>query len=212
MKPKCVLFIFFILFTVNGIHAQSRSCDEIISKGDTLICKDYLGKNKFPFDEHFYVDNTRIFTRRWLGKKNGEFECTQYKSAGAFAKMNGPAYHFYQDGAVKATTFMEHDKVIGPCRAYYQSGSLKQKCEGHLKGKVNGIMTTFHENGQVNSKTRWENGRLREILVYKDELGIDLPIGTFKDGNGIWNLIEKGDPAILYQYKDGKVINKKTLK
>lgn len=129
-----------------------------------------------------------------------------------FAKANGPAYMYYPNGAVKATTFFQHGKKIGPCKKYYPSGALEQTCERHIEGKQDGLQVKWHENGQLKSKARWENGRLREILAYKDEQGKDMLIGTFKDGNGDWLWHEKGKPAVVYTYKNGKFMKKKTLK
>ena len=191
--------------------AQSKHCDKLVEKGDTIICQDFTRKGKL-FREHVYVNGKYDFTRRWHYRKNGEFECLYQKSKGAFAKQNGPAFAFYSNGILKASTFFEHGHKIGPCKYYYPSGKIKRKCQHHINGNLDGIHTDFFENGQLHSKARWEKGRLQEILAYKDENGTDLYVGSFKDGNGTWIWTEIGKAPMVFTYRNGRLVNKKRLK
>lgn len=209
MKTYITLLV-LVLVPLGGVSAQFKHCDKLVRLGDTIVCQDFTGKGKL-FREHYYVNGERVFTRWWRHKKNGAKEWTQNKSKGPFGKRNGPAYMYYPDGKTKATTFYEHNKKIGPCKEYYPSGTLKQTCEKHIKGKTHGIHTSYYENGQLKDQTRWENGRLKEILQYKDEQGRNLPIGTFKDGNGTWTYTEEGNKKFIYTYKQGKIVRRKRL-
>lgn len=171
-----------------------------------------MNRKKSKFWEHFYVADQYIFSRYWQTEKNGKVCWTQQASRKIFAKEDGPAACYFANGKVKNTTFFRKGRVVGPCKVYYPSGPLYEVCEGHVNGRLYGIVTTFHENGQIMAKARWENDRLVEILLYKDEQGNDLPIGTFIDGNGTWNWMEKGKQTLVYTYKNGKLIRQKTLK
>lgn len=211
MKP-CFLLFFMVLFPLTGIWAQSKYCDEIVTLGDTVICRDFSGRKNIPFREHFYLNGTRIFTRWWHREKNGEFEWNQRKSKGAFAKKNGPAYYYYADGKVKHTTTYEHDQLVGPCRSFYPSGSLSVICSGHDKGKMNGIQKYLHENGRLAYKLKWGDGRLLEVLNAQDEQGNSIPYGSFKNGNGIFIMKDKDGDEAHFTYKKGKMIHRKFIK
>jgi antitoxin component YwqK of YwqJK toxin-antitoxin module len=206
-------FNLFLITTVwlGQLTAQPKGCDKLVQRGDTTVCQDFNGKGRV-FREHYYLKSERIFTRRWRYKKNGEYECVQKNGKSAFAKMHGPAYRFYPDGKVKYHVVYYDGIRVGQCFGYYPSGALKQTCQMNDKGKEDGILVNYYENGQIEAKARWENGRLREIVEYKDEQGRDRPAGTFKDGNGDWIWYENGQPAIVYTYKEGKQVKKKQVK
>jgi antitoxin component YwqK of YwqJK toxin-antitoxin module len=208
----CFLLLFFALFPFEGIWAQSKYCDELVQRGDTVVCREYAFKRKLPSMEHFYVHGKRIFSRDWNQKKNGEYYWKQQISKGAFVKANGPAYRFYPNGSVKVSTTFKHNKIVGPCKEFYPSGAIRKFCSGHIKGKIHGIDTYLHENGALNARIKWESGRLVEILDYKDEQGNDLPIGTFKNGTGDLIWVEKGKETLVLSYRNGKLIKKKPLK
>ncbi len=118
---------------------------------------------------------------------------------------------YYANGMVKMTARFSNGKQVGDCLNYYPSGAIKMHCYHGEKGKINGIRTIYHENGQLKSKARWENGRLREILEYKDERGQDIAIGSFQNGTGEWIWHEKGEPTYLYTYVDGRYRKKRKL-
>lgn len=191
--------------------AQPKGCDKLVQRGDTTICQDFTSKDRL-FREHFYVNGERIYTRWWNYSKNGEYQWVQQKGKGPFAKKHGPAYRFYPNGKVKNRAAYYDGKQVGQCFGYYPSGALKQTCQMNNKGKPDGILTTFYETGQVESKARWENGCLREIIEYKDEQGRDRPVGTFKNGNGDWIWYENSQPYIRYTYNEGKLIKKKRIR
>lgn len=200
----------FVSIASTFVRAQPKDCDNLIHRGDTTICQDFNGKGKV-FREHFYVNGERVFTRLWNHYKNGEYQWTQRNGKGPFAKRHGPAYRFYPNGKVKNRAAFYDGTQVGQCFSYYPSGALKQTCQMNSRGKSDGILTTFYENGQIESKAKWENGLLREIIEYRDEDGNNRPIGTFKDGNGDWIWYEKGKATVVYLYKNGKLVKKKRI-
>jgi antitoxin component YwqK of YwqJK toxin-antitoxin module len=211
MKTYITLLV-LVALSFGGLRAQSKYCDKLVRLGDTIVCQDFTGKGKL-FREHYYVNGERVFTRWWrFKKKSKEYEVVQKLGKSPFAKKNGPAYVYFPSGKMSASTVFEHNKKIGPCKEYYQSGVLKQTCERHIKGKTHGIVSNYYENGQIKAQARWDNGRLREILQYKDEQGQNLPIGTFKDGNGTWTYLEDGNKKFVYTFKQGKIVRRKRLK
>ena len=212
MKIRCLLFLGIFLFCGGKINAQPDNCEQLVQLGDTLICRHFAGKSKLQYKEDFYLNGTRIFTRWWHRRKHGEIEWTQRQSKGPFAKRNGPAALYFPNGSLKAYSFFEHDKKVGPCKEYDQKGTLVLTCDKGIHQKGSGYQTFYHENGEIKAKTRFENGRMNEILIYQDEQGNTLPVGTFKDGNGTWIWVEKGKPTTIYTYKNGRETKKKTQK
>lgn len=198
--------LFLSLFVAAGASAQSKWCDNLIQNGDTTVCQDFTRKGKL-FREHFYVGGKRAFTRWWNYRKNGEYQVTQHKGKGGFAKKHGPAIRFYPDGTVKLYMFFQNGIRTGRCFHYYPSGKMKSACNTNAKGKPDGMLTEFYENGQVATQSRWKDGRLMEIITNKDEEGKDKPFGTLKNGTGTWIYQEPGSAKTwIHQYKDGKFI------
>lgn len=204
---KIQFIIWFLFLPLEWLGAQSKFCDELVQVGDTFICRDFVGKSIAPAREHFYLYGHMIFTRRWYYWDNGEYSWVQFRKRGTYAKREGPACSFYADGTMMSYQVYKKGKLIGPCRNYYSNGTLSSTCERHIKGKLDGIQLKFHKNGLVKSKTRWKNGKLLQILRYKDPQGNDLPIGTFKDGNGTWVYYdEEGKQIGVQVYKNGALI------
>lgn len=201
-----ILLLAFVAIPWMDLSAQSKYCDKLIQNGDTTVCQDFTRKGKL-FREHFYVKGERQFTRWWNYRKNGEYQVTQHKGKGAFAKKHGPALRFYPDGKLKTYVFFENGVRTGRCFNYYPSGKMKSACHSNAKGKPDGLLTEFHENGQVANQARWKDGRLVEITACKDEQGNDKPFGTLSNGTGTWVHQEPGtDKTRIYHYKDGKYI------
>lgn len=208
-------FLTLLLLGLSQIHkvsAQTKHCDETINRGDTLICRNYVGKRKYPTMEHFYVKGVYLFSRDWNAQKNGGYYWREQISSGAFAKANGQANAYYSDGTISATTFFSHGKKIGPCKEYYPSGALKQTCERHVNGKQDGLNCFYHENGVLKAKFYWDHGKLSKVLESKNKNGESLLREPFTNGNGelIWE--EEGDTTKLLTYKNGKVIKSRSLK
>lgn len=191
--------------------AQTANCDKLLTRGDTTICQDFNGRGKV-FREHFCVSGKRVFTQRWRYKKNGEYECIRKQGKSVFSPLHGTSYRYYPNGKVKYRAEFNKGKRAGQCFGYFPSGALKQNCQMSDDGKRHGIWTTYFENGQLESKARWENDRLREILEYRDEQGNKRPVGTFKDGNGEWEWYENGKLAYVYTYKEGKLKKTKRVR
>lgn len=199
-----LFYMSLFMLTATSVAAQTRYCDHILQYGDTTICQDFTGKKHRLYREDFYIKGERIFTRWWNYRKNGDYQWRQKKGKSAFGKSEGPAMVYYANGAVQMTAHFSKGKQVGDCLNYYPSGAIKIRCYHGADGKPDGIRTMYHENGQVKAKTRLENGRLREILAYKDEQGQDLPIGSFQRGTGDWIWYEKGQPTYRYTYQDGR--------
>lgn len=192
------------MLTVPTAAAQPNYCDELLHYGDTTICQDFTGKKKRLFREHFYVKGELIFTRWWSYQKDGAYSWRQKRKKSPFAKADGPSVGYYADGTMRVINFFSNGKQVKHCQEYYPSGKIKLRCYHNDRGQKNGIRTTYYENGQVESKARWENGLLREIQEYKDEQGHDLVIGSFRQGTGDWIRYENGRPIERYFFKDGR--------
>jgi len=210
MRFNFLLYLLPLLFHGGIISGQSKHCDKLLHQGDTIVCQDF--KRGRLIKEHVYLGGNRIFTRRWRYSNNGEFQYVQKRGAGMFDRANGPGVRFYPNGNVKYYLTFVHGRQVGPCFEYYPSGALKHICNINEHGKLNGILTNFHENGQVYAQALWENGRIREILKHQDEKGQALPVGTFNDGNGNWIWYENGQPAFVYSYRNGKLIKTEPYK
>lgn len=211
-----ILHVLLYTLVVNCVSperatAQPKGCDKLVQRGDTTICQDFNGKGRL-FREIFYLNGQRMYSRWWNYSKNGEYQWIQKRGKSPFGQKHGPAYRFYPNGQVKYRAAFYDGTQVGQCFGYYPSGALKQTCQMNGKGKSDGIIVSYHENGQVEAKARWENGRLLEIIEYKDEQGRDRPAGTFKNGNGDWVWYENGQPAYVYSYKKGKLIKKKRVR
>lgn len=207
------ILAFFLLF-FGRLNAQFKHCDRLLQQGDTTICQ-YIKKGKIT-KEHFYLGQTRIFTRRWVYREDagwmycngiGSYYWEQRISKNKKAKRNGPAEHYAADGTLQYTTFYRHGKRVGPTAGYYPNGVLNYTCERHLmNGKIDGRVNNYHPNGTIASKKIWKNGRLFEILAYKDDQGNELPVGTFDKGNGdVFRYIGQ-KPVLKDTYRNGKVI------
>jgi antitoxin component YwqK of YwqJK toxin-antitoxin module len=208
MKVHCFIGYFIAFLSLEQVSAQSKFCDELVQVGDTFICRDFVGKSVAPAREHYYLYGKMIFTRRWYyNSEDGGYGWTQYRRRGTYAKRHGPSCSFYEDGTLGFSTVYKKGKIVGPSRSYYPTGILKSTCAGYINGLIDGIYLEFHENGAVKSKSKWEKGRLRQILRYKDAQGNNLHVGTFKDGNGTWIKYDyEGNQVFVDTYKNGKVL------
>ncbi|MBL7807049.1 MAG: hypothetical protein JNN28_04505 [Saprospiraceae bacterium] len=205
MKTYITLFA-FVALPFTGLSAQSKYCDKLIQNGDTVVCQDFGHKGKV-FREHFYVKGKREFTRWWHYRKNGEYQFIQHKKKSVFAKKHGPAMQFYPDGKVKLYVFYQNGIRTGKCYSYYPSGKMKSACNSNDKGRPDGLLTEFYENGQVMNQARWIDGLIVEVLVNKDEQGYDVPFGTLLYGTGTWLYREPGTNNVwVHHYQDGKLI------
>jgi hypothetical protein len=204
-----LLIGFFLCFAFERLLAQPVACDWTLQRGDTLVCQAF--KRKKVIREDFYVGTAYAFTRHWYYNRK-DYYWMQKLSERRSSKANGFATAYYQNGQMKSTTFFENGEKIGPCVTCHPSGAVKITCERHIKGKLDGLNTHYYEDGQLEYQTRWQNGRLWEVLTYKDRQGNDLPIGTFKNGNGVWVRGQTGGCQMAYTYRNGKVVKKKRLK
>jgi len=211
MKTWNLFYFLFLLILVGEVNAQPKSCDKLIQRGDTLVCQEF-NRNGRLFKEMFYLGGQRIHTRWWHYYSKGTFESVQRKGKSPFSKLHGPAVRFYPSGNVETYLVYTHGIRTGNCFSYYPSGNLRKICSRNDQGKSEGVFYEFHENGQLSYQARWEDGRLREILAYKDSLGNDLPIGTFKDGTGTWLWQEHGKLLYEFNYKDGRMVKNRRLK
>lgn len=211
MKTWNLFYFLFLLIQVGEVSAQPEGCDKLIQLGDTTVCMDFNGKGRL-FREKFYLGGQRIYTRWWHYYSNGTFKVVQKKGKSPFSKLHGPAVRFYPSGNVQYYADFTHGIQTGNCFSYYPLGNLRKICRHNGQGNPEGVIYEFHENGQLSYQARWEDGRLREILAYKDSLGNDLPIGTFKDGTGTWLWQEHGKLLYEYTYKDGRMVKKRRLK
>lgn len=211
MKTWNLFYFLFLLIQVGEVSAQPEGCDKLIQRGDTLVCQEFTRKGRM-YKEEFYLGGQRIHTRWWRHYSNGTFGFIQRAGKSPFSKAHGPAVKFYPSGNVEINMVYTHGIPTGNCFSYYPSGNLRKICSWNDQGKSEGIIYEFHENGQLSYQARWEDGRLREILAYKDSLGNDLPIGTFKDGTGTWLWQENGKLLSEFNYKDGRMVKKRRLK
>ena len=68
---------------------------------------------------------------------------------------------FYKNGNLQFNvTYNEKDKKIGPFEHYYESGQLKVKTNYNKKGnEEHGLYIKYHENGEIDYKGNYENGK-----------------------------------------------------
>lgn len=204
------LLITCLLIAAGPLFGQAQKGDVILQQGDTTILQHLKGGRVTK--EHFYLNGKRIFSRWWTYQDNGSFNWYQTISKSRWAKKNGPAIHYYETGQIWFTTVFRHDNKVGPCATYYPTGVVESICTRHvLKGKWDGLVNHYYPNGRVKTKLIFKNGALDQILAYRDEMGDDLPIGTFSKGNGDWIIYFGKKPAMITTYKHGRRIRTKFL-
>jgi antitoxin component YwqK of YwqJK toxin-antitoxin module len=190
--------------------AQPRKYDNVLTNGDTTV---YIIKEEGKVSKaHFYLNGKRIFSRFWTYYESGSYFWEQKIGTGPFAKRNGPATYYYENGQVSNITHYRNDKIVGPCVEYYPSGIVRSFCTRHvLKNKLDGLTNSYYPNGKVHLKQVFRNGRLMDVLAYRDEEGNDLYFGTLKNGNGTFISYCKGEPFVEYTFKNGQLKRYKLL-
>ncbi len=195
-----VALIFIGLFA-GSLSAQPKHCAHFIQQGDTTICQQFNDDGTID-EEDFYRQNKRLFTRFWRYGPCG-YGWKQYRKNIRSEAPEGPARTYFPDGKIQTIANFHAGVQVGECRHYYHSGMLQLRCNFAQDGELDGIRLTYHENGQVESKTRWISGRMRDILRYKDDHGRDLETGSFKWGNGDWIWYKNGRPTYRLIFKNG---------
>ena len=89
-------------------------------------------------------------------------------------------------------------KYVGPFEL--ETGSF-------VDGRLHGLWTSFHLNGQLSQKGEYQNGKRSGHWVFRFENGKLFMEGSFKDGikEGFWEIfIEEGRLFKKGQFKNGK--------
>ena len=130
-----------------------------------------------------------------------------YESPGFFTKDNGPLYMFHPNGKVKLATHRFNGKEEGTYKSFYENGKPQCDCF-YSAGKRDSIQKIYWDNGQLYATMVYDKGRLLDILNLFNKSGADLPIGTFKNGNGTLYIYADNEKADKVEYYENGILKK----
>lgn len=123
---------------------------------------------------------------------------TYYEDGGIQMKVqhehgifDGKSLQYHENGALKAEGFYKKGQLTGSWKYYYASGVLKGSCTYQVYpwgiGQT-GVSLTYHENGQIEEKKNYQNGKAAGTYERFNEEGKLTTVGKYLDGwkEGEW--------------------------
>ena len=152
-KLNKLYLVIIILFYCSLSVAQ-----EIISY-DKLLIRENLYFKKFSNFE--FTGIVQTYYENGQLKENGEI---------INGKKLGLWKEFFQDGQLYISSNWEENLRHGVTKVYFENSGNLQTIERYEKGKLNGLMETFYENGNRSIIQYYENGHAHK-REYFDEFG-----------------------------------------
>lgn len=145
-----------------------------------------------------------VFTRYYY-YTDSVFGYTQFNSLDKIVNTKSYTYEFWPDSTPRIIGYSEKLKREGRYQTFYSNGNRQCDCF-YRNGERDSLQTMYHENGQMQWKLLYKDGKPWEVFINLDVRGSELEKGTLKDGNGTL-LIYDDDGKLLYTnyYKRGKL-------
>jgi YD repeat-containing protein len=165
MKPKSILFAFFLLI-LNSV--QLNASNNNFFQNDPLNGpkKDYYANGKIM--REYTLKDGKVDGSCKFYDELGRLVSDQYYKDG---EPNGYLKTFYPSGQIKSEGNMKPEgDISGPTREYYENGTLKS--EGSVSGKFPNISTqtrNYYEDGKLHSESSTSNGEFVYAVTYDKE-------------------------------------------
>lgn len=115
-----------------------------------------------------YHPNGAIETKsHYVDNKIVDGECLHYYDDGKLQEkhaylnnqLEGPAYAYFPDGKLKIESSYKKGKLVGKNTFYFDTGKIRAIYNKNSQGEYDGINEEFDRNGNLTSKSTYENGK-----------------------------------------------------